>query len=189
MYMKSKIVTIILVFIELLICLSLFNCVHGTAKFLPEYPGEDPKVVGLVNEYKELAKNNGITFKKQVSIGFKDIKDKDIVGMCYYGSKWREIDLDTKFWENSNSITRLTLLFHELGHCYCNRDHDYRDGKKYKEANTIKEDLRLGKSDNNGFYDDHCPLSMMYPIVLENFCILSHYDDYMKELFNRCDPW
>jgi len=156
------------------------------SKPAPEYSGVDPKAAQYVNEYLELAKSNGIRFHHVVTVGFKDIQQDSssyrTIGLSNFGSYFREIDLDRHSWENSTGMTRMMLLWHELNHSYCGRNHDYGKGKKYgidKKEPTLE----------NGFYSDHCPISIMYPIIVGDDCALSHYSDYIVEMFQRCTPY
>ena len=74
-------------------------------KFHPEYKGVDPKVQGLVNEYKDLAKKQGIVFDKEVTVGFTKLGENgrfDIIGRCTYGWGWREVDISPEFWHKIN---------------------------------------------------------------------------------------
>lgn len=190
---------LVIVYIGFFIALTLVRC-SSIGKLTPEYKGVDPKVKDLVDEYKDLAKVQGITFKREVTVGFKDI-DNDVIGICNYGENWREIDLDRSFWQQSSNITHLALLFHELDHCKCNRDHDYR-GKDYpspkeidkqtrdypslKEINKQVGEVKLG---DFGYYPDKCPKSMMYPYILDDNCTLAHFNDYIEELFENCEPY
>lgn len=51
--------------------------------------------------------------------------DEEYAGVCYYwlvGSN--EIKINRKYWSNINDEMREQLMFHELGHCVLERDHD-----------------------------------------------------------------
>ena len=154
-------------------------------KIAPEYKGVDPKVEHFVKEYKELAEMNGITFKHEVTIGFKKL-DQTTIGLTSYGWGWREIDIDERWWDNATEISKDALIFHELTHAFCYRGHDFGPGIKYPEYSDWK-----GKEPTIGHYQDgsFCPLSLMYPVVLDDFCMLTHFGDYMTEMFNRCQVY
>lgn len=141
-----------------------------------------------------LSKQYNITFTRPVTIGFKKIKRGNAVGMCTYGGNWREIDIDIEYWlNNHSSAEKLALLYHELIHCYCTRGHDYGEGKDYPEGVQARIDraLRWLKEggERPGYWDDGCPTSLMYPVVIEQDCMLRHYHEYIKEMFDRCIPW
>jgi hypothetical protein len=162
-------------------------------KLRPEYEGVDPRVQPLVDEYKALAKMNGIRFYNKVSIGFKKINRGNTVGVCNYGSFFREIDVDIDFWLNSTNMSRLALVFHELSHCYCTRKHDYGKDKNYPE--TALERLeraliwKVQGGEKPGYWDDGCPKSLMYPVIPDDECLMKHYQEYVLEMFDRCKPW
>ncbi len=175
------------VFISFLGCLSLVNCSCSTIKLHPEYKGVDPKVQELVNEYKDLAKIQGITFKNEVTVGFKNIDDGNAVGVTTYGWGWREIALDKDFWSNSNSLKRTALLFHELTHAYCGRPHDYGKDKYYPDPEVLRDPNY--KKPTEGYFPDECPVSLMVPILPEDDCLMIHLGDYEKEMLERCSPY
>jgi len=83
-----------------------------------------------------------------IDITFKDI-DYPTVGLCWSqtysnGEKQGiEIEIDPDFWFASSEMKKEELLFHELGHCILNRDHE--DEMLYQRI----------------------PKSVMYPYVFE----------------------
>lgn len=115
------------------------------------------------------------------------------VGLCTYGPDWHEIDIDSDFWNRHDSSERLALIFHELTHCYCNRDHDWGSGIMYldteKERIAEAEEWQITGGLKPGRFDDGCPYSLMYPIVVDSDCLLGHYSEYISEMFNRCRPY
>lgn len=173
------------------------------AKPAPEHKGVDKELLSYVNKYKDLAAKRNIKFTKEVSMGFTDIQAKDkgrnVVGLCTYSKDFREIDIDRKYWVKSTKETRRTLVFHEMTHCLCGRPHDYSDGKEYPGpiVEAVMSLMRkMWNSPNEpfwhrkpGFYMDGCPLSIMYPIVLDDDCVDDHWDDYQSEMLNRCVPY
>jgi hypothetical protein len=183
---------LLLVFIGLLSFITLVSCATNCSKMTPEYKGVDPRVQSLVNEYKDLAKIQGITFKNEVTIGFKKLNCGNAVGITYYGWGWREIDIDSSYYYSSTETTKLTLLFHELDHAYCGRKHDY-NGVLYPATpearlEQAKEWSKTG-GPKPGRYDDGCSKSFMYPVVLSDDCVLAHYNDYVIEMFKNCSSW
>jgi hypothetical protein len=149
-------------------------------RVVPNYTGVDPEIQPYVNDWMHLADERGIKFNNSVSIGFDSINRKETIGICNYGVGFREIDIDELYWSQANIISKKTLVFHELVHCYCNRNHDYGDGVEYqRDSNNL-----------DGFFiDDNCPISIMYPIIVSNACFIIHYDSYVEEMFSRCEPF
>ena len=157
----------------------------------PEHVGVDPKVQSIADEYFWLSKQNHFTFDHKVTIGFKNINHGDVIGLCTSTWFWREIDLDTAFWDRATKTSRMALLFHELTHCYCGRNHDFALGKDYPD--TVEKRMKqafewINSKDGPipGYLDDGCPASIMYPEILEDECTLKHYNDYIQEMFDRC---
>lgn len=152
----------------------------------PEYKGVAPQAKPLVDEYLWLSAQNHIEFDAEVTVGFKHINYGAVVGICNYGETWREIDIDVDYWNSSTNLTRAALLFHELTHCYCGRDHDFGKDQKYSDSETLR-DLQAVRH-APGYFDDECPTSLMFPQVTPDDCMKAHYDQYVKEMFDRCEP-
>jgi hypothetical protein len=132
----------------------------------------------------DLAKKENIKFKKRVNIGFKKIKDDYAIGICYYGRNFREIGIDADTWKSSSNTERTVLVWHELTHCYCNRDHDFGKNMMYAAPRTKEIEDK-----SKGYYPDKCPLSIMHPVLLDDLCFIMHYDSYIHEQFDRCKPY
>lgn len=179
----------------ILLAIELVSCALFTknVKFNPEYVGVDPKAQKLVDDYLQLSKEHHFTFQNEVTIGFKEITQGAIIGLCNSGGTWREIDLDSGWWMTNSDMERRMLIFHELTHCYCGRDHDYDQGTKYPPT----EQLRIEEANEwvkkggpkPGRFDDACPKSIMFPIVIDQDCALAHYSEYIEEMFQRCIPY
>jgi hypothetical protein len=166
----------------------------GTKRLVPKYKGVDPEVAPYVVQWLDMARDHGIKFDREVSIGFSDLNPSflnlgpSIVGVCNYGLGFNEIDMDKFYWINSTSIGKMAVLYHELSHCYCNRAHDYVVGNEVKQYGD-DEKSRKDPKKKDGFFDDNCPISLMYPMVTEKECFLAHYQEYMDEMFRECDPY
>lgn len=162
----------------------------------PEFKGEtdDPEIQDFISEYKSLAKNKGIIYKNIVSIGFSSINRGPVIGTCTYGADWREITIDIGFWEKASFLERKALFFHESSHCYCTRRHDFDKDKGYEE-NTLIFIIKTIVSQSpfshklEGYFEDTCPLSIMYPSLVDEKCFKDHYDHYIEEMFERCEPF
>jgi hypothetical protein len=151
-------------------------------RFHPIHKGIAPQAQQLVNEYRILAAEHHINFAHNVTIGFVDIKVDNIIGVCYSRPDFREIDIDSSFWDKrASQLRQKALLFHELTHCFCGREHDYGDGKPYIGSEE--------KPTKAGYMQDGCPLSIMHPIVIDDYCMQLHYSYYIDEMFARCAPW
>ena len=110
--------------------------------------------------------NKGYPLAYDISINFAPVdqvngpKDK-VVGLCteWDNSKYRQITIDLEYWNSADINTRLALIYHELGHCDLDLDHD----------DTLKDDYR--------------PLTLMHPNIASPWN--SELSYYTLELFNR----
>lgn len=111
--------------------------------------------------------------------------DGRIVGLCrtrpFHGP---EITIDAEYFKYAPSERKKILVFHELGHCICNRGHDNRYGKYENLLGNKIEYVSLDK----GYFPDTCPISLMHPDILTDLCISKHKSEYIKELFENCNP-
>lgn len=57
-----------------------------------------------------------ITFRSQ---------DYNYIGVCknYKKAGWKEIYIDPEYWYATTEGKRITLMYHELGHCVLDQDH------------------------------------------------------------------
>lgn len=163
----------------------------------PQYHGVDPILQEYYDLYVKLAANRGIKFSNKVTAGFTNLDDGDnVVGMCSINGimGFREVDIDIPYWKTASDEQRMTEVFHELTHCLCGRDHDFGPGIMYPDPDTPAvytaiKDVCVDKIQPKGLYDDECPISIMYPKIVYTYCMDAHYKDYIKEMFDRCDPW
>lgn len=166
----------------LFVASSLTTC--SSTRLTPKYKDVDPGLEPYTLNYIKLAKDHKITFYNKVTMGFNDLP-YPIIGRCYYGIGFREVDIDKNFWKNASEITRMALIDHELTHCYCERSHDFAKDKEYEDPNKA---WKIGKP-TEGFFPDGCPLSLMYPQITDDGCTMFHYQEYMDEMFQRCAPF
>lgn len=162
------------------------------------YTGIDPKVFPIMVKYALLARKHDIAFRRDISVGFTDIGDGPTVGICFYGKNFREIEIDNKEWNTSSEITREQLLFHELTHCLCGRDHSFinKDGDLQEYPSVGFEEFLTNITTKwpfylplPGRYVDGCPTSYMFPHVLHDQCVIRHKEEYLEEMFYECEPW
>jgi len=53
-----------------------------------------------------------------------DIAERDVSGKCTFNSEEPDrITVDLTFWRQANDLEKEFLVFHELGHCFLNREH------------------------------------------------------------------
>jgi hypothetical protein len=97
-----------------------------------------------------------------IPIQFADFTNSANIGLCtWWDSGYRQITIDKTYWDNPyiTEEIKISLIFHELGHCDLNRQH------------------------NSALRSDGQPVSLMYPY---NVGYLPQDEDYyFDELFNR----
>ena|ERR1700677_1881457 len=189
--------------------LPLFLCLFTFASTSPIKSSWDetkkkPDYIGIAQELRSYeimyaidAEIHGIKFKQPVTMGFKTTKMKlrkgSIVGLCTYGNYFREIDINQEYWDQSSWESKRTLIYHEMTHCMCGRQHTWRGGV-YPEDGPDNE-LRFRENRlkfyelPKGFLPDQCPASIMYPYVVSDECAIKHWSFYEDEMFDDCVPY
>lgn len=85
-----------------------------------------------------------------------------VTGICYR-TKFKlgisTIKIDSYYWEKATDNEKEMLIWHELGHCVLNKDH------------------------NNSIGNRGCPISIMYFSGFPEFCYVNYKRHYIKELF------
>jgi Zn-dependent protease with chaperone function len=102
-----------------------------------------------------------------IPINFALISKPQTVAWCNeWNSGERNVEVSQPHWNSMSESQKEELIFHELGHCELNLDHD-------------------DTYDTN----DSCPTSLMNPYVFGNYettnCYIPKYDYYMRQLFKR----
>jgi hypothetical protein len=103
----------------------------------PDYPpnlkvyGAQESAKELVEKFRQEGWSRGVPIDtSRVTLYFT--KDEITVseaittlGACYKpDNQRRTVIINENHWENSDGIKRMVLIFHELGHCILNKDHD-----------------------------------------------------------------
>ena len=152
----------------------------------------DPKLEPLAKEYRDLAEIAKIKFTHTIGADFKRMEEPNVIGVCYSSPGYRQIEIDTLFWSQADSYQRMALMYHELTHCYCGRNHDYK-GRDYPDNATIYiSEASLAEDKKKPiplYYDDGCPRSIMHPYIVPTHCMKVHYSEYITEMFERCVPY
>jgi hypothetical protein len=170
-----------------------------------EYPTKDhpsfgPKIENrqlqiITGNFFKLSDRNNIHFDKNVTIGFSTITKERVIGLCSYRPGFREIDLDSTYWQNATWTTKVALVFHEMTHCYCGRNHDFGNGTMYPDGSLqflLQHFLQrqpFTPLRPPGYLNDNCPQSIMHPIIMTDTCFQKHYSYYVHEMFVRCQPY
>lgn len=111
---------------------------------------------------------------ENVSISYGNFLGSSVVGICWSYSKtgnWYKgkfIKIDEGYWKESSNATREILLFHELGHCELNRDHE-------DEFVTLIIDNR----------EVFMSKTIMNSYIIDEKKYRENREYYIKELFNK----
>ena len=157
----------------------------------PQVMPHPQELIDIAVSYKKLALEHHIKFTKVTKVGFSNIEQGRVIGLCEYYEHERHILIDLRYWRKASEMTKKILMFHELTHCLCTRDHDFENGQKY--MSPIVEDVlrKIGViwGTQPGYFQDDCPKSIMHPVIIDDKCSEKYHDFYMKEMFNRCVAW
>ncbi len=90
-------------------------------------PQVDPELRSYFQSFEQAANARGIQLSAaflEIDASIGDIDEDDVIGECWHGGHGpNEIRIDREFWKSSSTLDREFVVFHELGHCYLNRDH------------------------------------------------------------------
>jgi hypothetical protein len=154
-----------------LFCFLLGSCV---TLFPNPPPGIHPELQEYVDRFEEYArKYYGESYSiPHMDIGFGDTShfSEILHGPGYVTVGWcnkvsptrRSIMIDEESWQHYPDIRKEQLMFHELGHCALDRPH------------VEEED------------PENLPVSLMYPVMMNDSLYRLHRETYIKELF-LCD--
>ncbi len=54
----------------------------------------------------------------------QQIPNSNVQGQCFHNtSKPKKVVIDVDYWNNANESQKEFIIFHELGHCFLDRDH------------------------------------------------------------------
>lgn len=155
----------------------------------------DPNLAPLINEYKsqlsDKLKLPKISIAPRLTAGFSDkFDDTETVGICksWYDND-SEIEILKSFWEKSDEKTRAVLVWHEVTHCVCNRNHTHAGGAypEPKDGLFSLTGLSGAELEKKGYFSDFCPTSIMHPYILSHYCIVKHWDHYKLEMLEGCE--
>ena len=80
-----------------------------------------------------------------------DIPERDVAGKCEFNSiDPDKIFIDFNFWRNANHLEKEFVVFHELGHCFLEREH--LDSKN--ENGTCASMMQSGLTDCRNNYNN-----------------------------------
>lgn len=114
--------------------------------------------VNTFNEEHLRYKNAELPALQLAKISFVDDIPGPVVGRCFLRD--RRIEIEKNYWKYASESMRESLIYHELGHCYLNRDHF---------------DVQRGR----------VPVSLMNTVLVEARHFDSFRNEYLEELFTK----
>jgi len=112
----------------LLIGLALASCKERDKP--KEYPGVDERLHGYFELFEEEARARGMEIdliERSLSGEVMEIDGQGVAGQCQYGQNTvldNHLVIDESFLlSNASDLLKELVVFHELGHCYLQRDH------------------------------------------------------------------
>ena len=114
--------------VSLLLLLTILSCQpRPQAEPEPKQYSVPADVEPYVQAFRDIARQRNITIPfDNLVVTFGQTQNPDACGQCTRAAgKTPRITLkaDDLCWKNANQQERETLVFHELGHCWLNRDH------------------------------------------------------------------
>ena len=87
----------------------------------------DADLLPYFNTFSDEAAARGVTFDYEASRiegHLTDIEEQDVLGKCQFNSVDPDkVFIDNAFWRRASHLEKEFLIFHELGHCFLERDH------------------------------------------------------------------
>lgn len=170
-------------------------------RMTPLYPSNDPEFSDYIEDFilrsKDLISHRdfehiNISFKPQEYSSDAKGKDTVVIGMCFWnwgilGAKNR-IEIDPAYWKQAGPFEKWNLIFHEMGHCVCNRVHpDLKEDAGWFVRWLSGVGVQTVHSQDH-YLHDGCPATIMHPYNISNECVHDHQRYYVEELFAECHP-
>ena len=87
----------------------------------------DPELIPFFELFAEEGAKRGFVVdyeEARIEGLIQDILDGNVQGQCFRNEKKpRKVIIDTEYWNTATQLRKEFIIFHELGHCFLNRDH------------------------------------------------------------------
>jgi len=107
----------------IIIVLSIAAC----EKDEPEAVGVDSRLQEYFDRFAEEGAARGVIVDYDatpITGTIENIDEENVQGQCISNSaRANQLLINTQFWNTSSDLLREFVIFHELGHCYLDRDH------------------------------------------------------------------
>ena len=92
------------------------------------FPNVDERLWPFFQRFEEEAQELGIDVDlvaSRISGEIENIDAEHVAGRCTTFGNFQpgNVTIDAEFFDRANDLFREFIIFHELGHCYLNRDH------------------------------------------------------------------
>lgn len=88
----------------------------------------ESELLTYFDRFEEVAAERGIQINLadiDISAYINDIENRGTLGTCTsYTDGSQVINVDERYWDRADDLDKEYLVFHELGHCILDRDHD-----------------------------------------------------------------
>ncbi len=133
-----------------------------------QFTSTDPTFSTYISSFERIAieKTGDTSFRiGDIPINFGDTENPHFQGVCFeYSDGSKEVIIKKEWWDSADENYRESLLFHELGHCRLNREHD----------NTL-----IPSNDGDK------KLSMMSAVIVNSNEYSQNKEAYLTELFTK----
>lgn len=135
-------------------CVCFYTCTPEVT--YPSFPNVDPELQPYFFRFEEEGKKRGILVELEKakiygSVEKIYVQSNTILGFCQANTtSSKKIIIDIDFWNRSSNLKKELIVFHELGHCYLNRDHN---SEKLSNG-TCKSIMRSGYDGCVDYYND-----------------------------------
>jgi hypothetical protein len=147
----------------------------------------DPEFMDFVNDFVIRSEGQiGNAHVRKLSMQFANLEGSTI-GVCYWQRPWEpyiRVEIDRAYWHTEDVFHQWSLIFHELGHCLCNREHTLNPRSwvvQWLDSLNIRHQ-------RHWTFPDGCPRSVMNPTDFSSECVAQHQEEYIREIFSGCQP-
>lgn len=87
----------------------------------------DTGLLSYFERFELEAAARGITFdyeEDRIEGHLENIEETDVSGKCQFNSVYPDkVTIDVNFWRSASDLEKEFVVFHELGHCFLEREH------------------------------------------------------------------
>lgn len=92
-----------------------------------QFPGVDKLLWSYFETFEAEATKRGLSVDlaaENILGVFADLSGTHVAGQCTHNyNQPQQITIDVPFWNSASELNREMIVFHELGHCYLDRNH------------------------------------------------------------------